>query len=206
MNTQITVHPRLHHYGLATGDIDAMIDWYRKVLGMTVNQRSKIPAIARFTGHAPPFSAFAFVSNDEMDHRIVFFQIPKAVPDPDRRRHTGLQHVAFECATFDDLLGTFVRLKGLGISPLWAADHGVGFSIYYEDPERNIVELNFNNYGTPWTATEFLRTAEPAMPAQIDPQKLVDASKAGASPWQLHERAMAGEFVPPKPYDPATHF
>jgi catechol 2,3-dioxygenase len=47
MNTQITIHPKLQHYGLATGDLDAMIEWYRKFLGMTVNHRSNIPAIAQ---------------------------------------------------------------------------------------------------------------------------------------------------------------
>jgi catechol-2,3-dioxygenase len=46
MNTEAIVHPKLLHYGLATGNMDAMSDWYRKVLGMTVNHRSKIPAIA----------------------------------------------------------------------------------------------------------------------------------------------------------------
>ncbi len=206
MNTEVRVHPKLQHYGLATANLDAMVDWYHKVLGTTVNHRSKVPAIARITHQGPPFSGFAFISNDELDHRIVLFEIPRAVPDPDKRRHTGLQHVAFECATLDDLLGTYVRLKGLGISPLWAADHGVGMSIYYEDPEQNVVEINFNNYGSPWTATEYLRTANPGMPAQIDPNKLIDARKMGASPWELHERAMAGEFAPAEPFDPRRHF
>jgi catechol 2,3-dioxygenase len=206
MNTQTIVHARLQHYGLITAKLDPMIDWYRKALGMTVNQRAKIPAIARLTRHGPPFSAFAFISNDEMDHRIVLFEISDAAIDPDRRQHTGLQHVAYECATVDDLLGTYVRLKDSGITPLWAADHGVGMSIYYEDPDRNIVEINASNYSTPWNATEYLRTAEPGIPAQIDPEKLVPARKAGASAWELHERAMAGEFAPDKPYDPGAHF
>lgn len=206
MNTKITIHPKLQHYGLATEDLDGMIDWYRKVLGMTVNHRSKIPAIARITGHGPPFSAFAFISNDEMDHRIVLFEISKAVPDPEKRKHTGLQHMAFECASLDDLLGTYVRLRSLGIQPLWAADHGVAISIYYEDPEKNVIEINFNNYGTPWTATEYLRTANTGMPAQIDLEKLVGARKVGASAWELHERAIAGEFAPAEPFDPQTHF
>jgi hypothetical protein len=30
------------------------------------------------------------------------------------------------------------------------------------------------------------------------------ARKAGASPWELHARALAGEFAPEKPYDPRT--
>ena len=30
MNSEITVHPKLQHYGLTTASLDAMIDWYRK--------------------------------------------------------------------------------------------------------------------------------------------------------------------------------
>jgi catechol 2,3-dioxygenase-like lactoylglutathione lyase family enzyme len=54
MNTEITVHPKLHHYGLTTANLDAMIDWYRKVLGMTVNHRSERPAGPQ---NRAPFSA-----------------------------------------------------------------------------------------------------------------------------------------------------
>jgi catechol-2,3-dioxygenase len=185
-----------------------MTDWYRKVLGMTVNHRSKIPAIARITHQGPPFSAFAFISNDEVDHRIVFFEIPGAVADPDKRSHTGLQHVAFNYETLDDLLGTYIRLKGLGILPVWAADHGVGISFYYQDPDQNIVELNINNYGNDWTATEYMRSSNSSAgrPALIDPEKMVTERDAGRSAWELHERALAGEFAPEKPFDPRTHF
>jgi catechol 2,3-dioxygenase len=203
MNTEIIVHPKLHHYGLTTANLDAMVDWYRKVLGMTVNHR-RSTASAGAPGGAP-FSAFAFVSNDEMDHRIVFFEIPGAVAEPDKRRHTGLQHVAFEFATLDDLLGTYVRVKGLGILPVWAADHGVGTSFYYDDPDQNRVEINVNNYGNAWTATEHIKTSPPTF-AAIDPDKMVAARKAGASPWELHERAVAAEFAPIKPFDPRARF
>jgi catechol 2,3-dioxygenase-like lactoylglutathione lyase family enzyme len=36
MNTEIIIHSKLQHYGLTTGNLDAMLDWYRKVLGVTV--------------------------------------------------------------------------------------------------------------------------------------------------------------------------
>lgn len=206
MNTEIAVHPKLHHYGLITAQLDPMVEWYRKALGMTINHRSKIPAIARMTRQGPPFSALAFISNDEMDHRIVLFEIPKASVDPNRLLHTGLQHVAFECTTVDDLLGTYVRLKMAGIPLTWAADHGPGISLYYQDPDRNVVEMFCYNFGSPWTATEYLREGEAGRPAQVDPEKLVEARRAGASPWDLHQRAQAGEFAPAKAYDPATSF
>jgi catechol 2,3-dioxygenase-like lactoylglutathione lyase family enzyme len=206
MNTEAIVHPKLLHYGLTTANMDAMTDWYRKVLGMTVNHRSKIPAIARLARQGPPFSGFAFASNDERDHRIVFFEIPGASIDPEKLRHTGLQHVAFEYAELDDLLGTYIRLKGLSILPIWVADHGVAIAFYYEDPDRNVVELNINNYGEAWTATEALRTAASAMPAQIDPEKMVAAREAGALPWEIHKRAAAGDFAPEEPFNPGSRF
>ncbi len=40
------------------------------------------------------------------------------------------------------------------------------------------------------------------MGVYVDPDKMIAARKAGASRWDLHERAFAGEFAPPKPYDP----
>ena len=202
MNTEIIVHPKLHHYGLTTANVDAMIDWYRKVLGMTINHRSAAPARAQ---HRAPFSGVAFLSNDEVNHRIVFFEIPGIGVDPDKPRHVRLQHVAFECDTFDDLLGTYARLKSEGILPMWAADHGVGTAFYYEDPDQNIVELNVNNYGNEWTATEHIKTSSPKL-AHVDPEKMFAERKAGASPWELHERAFAGEFAPTTRYAPNAVF
>jgi catechol 2,3-dioxygenase len=40
----------------------------------------------------------------------------------------------------------------------------------------------------------------------VDPEKMLAARKAGASPWEVHERAFAGEFAPAKPYDPRSFF
>ncbi len=203
MNTEIIIHPKLQHYGVTTANLDAMIDWYRKVLGMTVNYRASMPTGAQ---NRAPFSAMAFVGNDEVHHRIVFFEAPGVVADPDKSRHVRVQHVAFEYQTLDDLLGTYARLKAVGIMPVMAVDEGLQTGLYYTDPDQNSVELNVNNYGNEWTATEHMRTAsqsgERPTRAQIDPEKMIAARKAGASFWELHERAFAGEFVPAKPYDP----
>ncbi|MGD0075807.1 MAG: VOC family protein [Candidatus Binataceae bacterium] len=202
MNTKITVHPKLQHFGLATSNLDAMIDWYHKVVGMNVNSRVKIGP-----PNGPSFSA-AFVSNDQVHHRIAIFELPGLVGDPDKLRHTRVQHVAFEYDTLDDLLGTYVRLEGLGIQPVMAADEGSQTSFYYLDPDQNSVELNINNYGNDWTATEHMRTASSVANRErrvlVDPEKMIAARQAGASPWELHERAFAGEFPPTKPFDPRT--
>jgi catechol-2,3-dioxygenase len=194
MNTDVTIHPKLQHYGLTTPNLDKMIDWYRKVLGMTINHRSD-----RTDG--APFSAVAFLSNDEVHHRVVFFEVPGAAADPEKRRHGVMRHTAFAYATLDDLLGTYVRLKRLEIAPVWAVDHGASIAFYYEDPDGNTVELNVSNYADEWTATEHLKTSPPVM-ADVDPDKMVAARNAGASPWELNERASAGDFAPAKPFRP----
>ena len=156
MNTEITIHPKLQHYGLTTANLEDMIDWYRKVVGVTVNHRSAVSAGA---GNRAPFTAVAFTSNDEANHRLVFFEIPGIAVDSDKSRHVRVQHVAFEYQTLDDLLGTYARLKGLGTLPAFAFDEGFQAAIYYEDPEQNLVELNVNNYGNEWTATEHMKTS-----------------------------------------------
>jgi catechol 2,3-dioxygenase len=194
MNTEVIVDPKLQHVGLTAANLDAMLDWYRKVLGMAVNHRSALGG----PQNGRSFSA-VFVSNDEVHHCMVFFGMPGLVADADKSRHARVQHIAFEYGTLDELLGTYARLKGLGILPVQAADFGLGTAFYYEDPDKNTVELNINNYGNEWTATERIRTSLPSQ-VFIDPDKMLAARKAGASPWEVHERAAAGEFVPAKPW------
>ena len=199
MNTEIIVRPQLKHFGLATSQLDAMLDWYHKVLGMTVNYRSPpIPGPQR-----GPFASVAFVSNDEVHHRIALFEVPEPAGRPGGPRSAGLQHVAFQYDTLDDLLGTYVRLKKQGIVPRWAADEGLQISFYYNDPDGNNVELIINNYDNEWTATEHMRSAaasaDQARRVLVDPDQLVAARQAGDSPWQVHQRALAGEFAPARP-------
>ena len=202
MNTETIVHPRLHHLGLTTANLESMIDWYRKVLGMTIVHRTGAAASNQAGG--PPINA-AWVSNDEANHRLAFVALPGLFADPDRSRHHRLQHIAFEYRTLDELLGTYVRLKGLGILPVLCTDGGSQTAFYYDDPDRNSVELNVDNYGDCWSSSEHMRSspdfAKNPMGANVDPDKLVAARKT-ASPWELHERAWAGEFAPAKPYDP----
>jgi catechol 2,3-dioxygenase len=191
LNAVFVAHPKLQHVALTTANLDAMIDWYHKVLGMRVNHRSPPRG---------PWSSIVFIGNDEVHHRIAFFETSDPGANPAEPGHTRLRQVAFEYEKLDDLLGAYVRLKRLGIAPALAADQGLQTAIYYRDPDQNIVELNVNNYGDPWTATENMRSALPMM-IDIDPDQMVAAHETGASPWELHERARAGEFAPAEPYD-----
>jgi catechol-2,3-dioxygenase len=87
------ISPTFHHFGVLTAHPEEMMDWYAKVLGMKTNFQSTT-------------SGIAFVSNDRAHHRMALISWPGLRDDPDKRPRPKLHHVAFECATIDDLLNT----------------------------------------------------------------------------------------------------
>jgi catechol 2,3-dioxygenase len=191
MSNSATVHrPAFHHINLKTLRLQALIDWYGTVLGMQPTFQ---------------FPGGAWLTNDAANHRIALLTSPKLSEDPDKQKHTGMHHSAFEYGSMGELLETFVRLKSLGIEPHACLDHGMTTSFYYEDPDGNSVELQSDNFGAWQDSSEFMRSA-PQFAANpigmpIDPALMVAAHDAGASFAQIHERAYAGEFKPSGPLD-----
>jgi catechol-2,3-dioxygenase len=191
MSKRQAQQPVLHHVNLKTNRLQAMIDWYGEVAGMT----------PRFA-----FPGGAWLSNDAANHRLAFLATPSLSDDPGKLAHTGMHHIAFEYADMDALLDAYVRLKEAGIEPHMSLDHGMTLSFYYVDPDGNSVELQCDIFGdwersTQWMTTSAEFAANP-IGAPIDGDRLVEARAAGASPEEIHRRAYAGEFPPSKPMDP----
>jgi catechol 2,3-dioxygenase len=186
--------PTLHHFGLKTSNLDAMVDWYGKVLGMKPNHRTSATSAA----HGDSRWKIAWVSNDEANHRISIMALPRLADDEQRSRHKGVHHIAFEYPALDDLLATYARLKLLAIEPVCAADHGATTSFYYEDPDHNSIELMVDNFGDAEQSSDFLRRspdfANNPMGADVDPDQMYAARATGMSVAEIHERAYAGEF------------
>jgi catechol 2,3-dioxygenase len=185
------INPVMHHVNLKTNRLQELIDWYGTVVGMTVNHQ---------------FEGGAWLTNDAANHRLALLAVPGLSDDPDKIRHTGLHHTAFEYASMDDLLDTYERLKGEGIVPHGCLDHGMTTSFYYPDPDGNSVELQCDNFGGDWAqSTVFIRTApefaEDPIGKHIDPDQLLAARRAGTEPDEIHRRAYAGEFTPDSPLD-----
>jgi catechol 2,3-dioxygenase len=136
--------PRLHHINLKTTRLQAMVDWYVKVVGAEV---------------AFQFPGGAWLTNDGANHRVAFLSSPQMSDDPEKLVHTGMHHSAFEYNSVDDLLATYVRLKGEGIEPHATLDHGMTTSFYYADPDGNSVELQYDNFGDWEKSKEFMRAS-----------------------------------------------
>ena len=183
------VAPTLHHVSIKTGRQQEMVDWYATVAGFRVVHQ---------------FEGGAWLTNDAANHRLGFLCSPELSDDREKLDHNGIHHTAFEFPSLDDLLETYVRLKGEGIVPHACLDHGMTFSIYYVDPDGNSVELQADNYGDWAQSSAFMTTDQfSANPigAPFDPDLVVAARDEGATHDEIHRRAYAGEFIPSEPLD-----
>jgi hypothetical protein len=91
MPASTVTNPVLHHVNLKTTRLQEMIDWYAQTIGMRVNYQ---------------WPGGAFLTNDAANHRLAMLAVPGLEEDPDKIRHTGLHHTAYEYPSMDDLLGT----------------------------------------------------------------------------------------------------
>ena len=179
------IGPKLHHVTMRTSRLDEMLAWYGQVIGARVLFRNEVAA---------------WTTNDEANHRVAFLAVPGLSDDPDKVRHNGLHHSAFEYQSFDDLMTSYARLRDEGITPAFCLDHGMTISIYYRDPEGNFVELQSDCFEDWRLSTEFI-SASPQFAANpigvfFDPQKVHAAHQAGVGFAALHEGIRAETYLP----------
>ncbi len=182
--------PVLHHVTFKTNRLQEMIDWYSLVVGAKVNHQ---------------FPGGAWLTNDAANHRVAMLAVPGLSDDPDKVSRTGMHHSAYEYPSMEDLLDNYVRLRDAGVVPHGCLDHGMTMSFYYLDPDGNSVELQFDEFGDWAKSTEWMTTspefvADP-IGKPVDPELIIAARDAGATPQEIHERAYGGEFVPDAPLD-----
>jgi hypothetical protein len=99
--------------------------------------------------------------------------------DGGKPRHARVLQVAFKYKTFDELPGTYARLRGLGILPTMAIDEGLPTGFYYTDPDLNGIDLKVSHHGNDYMAAEHTRTAQSSAERrrreQVDPDEMVAA-------------------------------
>jgi catechol-2,3-dioxygenase len=162
-----------------------MVAWYETVVGARVIFRN---------------DSAAWTTNDAANHRIAFLSAPGIVDDPDKDRHNAIHHLAFEYASFADLMASYERLREVGITPAFCLDHQMTFSLYYKDPEGNFVELQADNFGDWAASSEFMRSSPDfaANPIGIffDPAKVHAAHRSGLDFPAIRRSVKSGEFAP----------
>lgn len=187
---RVVAPPILHHVTMKTTRLAAMIEWYGAVAGMRVNFQDAVGA---------------WMTNDGANHRIALLAIPGLYDDPEKRYRTGMHHAAFEYPTFEDLMATYARLRDAGIAPAFCLDHGLTTSLYYSDPDANVVELQVDNFRDWQQSTQWMRTAPEFRNNPIgvffDPERVYRTHQSGLPAKELQKKVFAGEFAPASPPD-----
>ena len=136
---------------------------------------------------------------------MALLALPGLEDDPAKDGHSGLHHTAFEYGSFGDLYESYARLRDLDITPQICLDHGMTTSMYYADPDKNLVELQADNFGD-WTKSAAWMHTSPEFAANpigvaFDPRRVYEAFRGGRTAADLHAAVMAGQFLP----DPAPN-
>lgn len=136
----------------------------------------------------------SFLTYDEEHHRIAIAAMPDTI-SPKVENSSGLQHIAFSYETLDDLALTYTQRKAVGIEPAWCVNHGPTTSMYYRDPDGNMLEIQVENFDTTEEATAFMagkHFAENPIGTDFDPVEFVERVESGESHDLIKKRVEMG--------------
>ncbi len=126
------IHPQLSHCGVYARDIDTMVAFYTKTIGLVVSDR----------GISSRGGELAFMTAAPGHHHqlvIVSGRAPEGV--------STVNQLSFKVADLDQLKATHRRVGEAGVTEIRQTSHGNALSIYFPDPEGNMVEIYMD---TPW--------------------------------------------------------
>ena len=168
----------LAHVVLRTGNFKPMTDFYINFLGGELTYGNDF---------------IAFITYDEEHHRIAII----GVPGTGKKQPTssGLEHISFAFPTMSDLLVAYRQRKHRGIEPVWNVNHGPTTSLYYKDPDGNMIETQVDNFDSVEGANAFMSSpyfAENPIGTDVDPEDLIDRLRKGEDDASLKKRVEIG--------------
>ncbi|KAF2184863.1 Glyoxalase/Bleomycin resistance protein/Dihydroxybiphenyl dioxygenase [Zopfia rhizophila CBS 207.26] len=131
----------------------------------------------------------SFLTYDSEHHRIALVTFPQYKPKvPDT---AGLSHIAFTFASLADLLTAYQQRKKHGIEPSACVNHGPTTSIYYKDPDGNMLETQVDNFDTVEETTKYMMGEafqKNPLGSEFVPEDLIEKLKAGISEKELKRK------------------
>ncbi|KAI5859533.1 Glyoxalase/Bleomycin resistance protein/Dihydroxybiphenyl dioxygenase [Durotheca rogersii] len=184
---------RMAHVVLRTPRYEAMVAFYTAFLGAHVVVRTPV---------------IAFLTYDSEHHRIAIAAVPGCGEKV--RGSAGLEHIAFGFGGLAELAAAYVQRRARGMVPVWSTNHGPTTSLYYQDPDGNLLETQVDNFDDPAAATAFMLGPDYAANpwgVDFDPDHLVRRLRAGEPEAQIKRRPVSGPraietvpiFNPPPP-------
>jgi glyoxylase I family protein len=121
--------PTITHVAVTVTDLAASEAWYTKVLGVK-------PVLDEDTG---PFRHIVYRLGDTVLGLHGFPDL--ATEEPFNERKPGLDHIAFGCASRDELVEWAARLDELGVAHGEIVDASYGSGLSFRDPDNIALEL-----------------------------------------------------------------
>ena len=150
---------RIHHVAYRCRDAKETVEFYQRVLNMDFTvafAEDQVPS----TKEPDPYMHVFLDAG--MGNVLAFFELPTREPmDRDRNTPEWVQHIAFELASYDELLRAKAHVEAEGVAVLGPTNHGIFQSIYFFDPNGHRLELVANTQTAAQMAE--LRRVAPAM-------------------------------------------
>jgi catechol-2,3-dioxygenase len=142
--------PRSHfsHMGINVTDLAVMEDFYRRVLGFVVSDRGELGAGQQIV----------FLTR----HPAVHHQVVMVTGRPREQHYNTIGQISLQLDSLEDLQSyqRMLQQQGRKLRPV---DHGNAWSIYFKDPEGNMIELFADSpFYTPQPCGEPLDLSLPA--------------------------------------------
>jgi catechol-2,3-dioxygenase len=128
---------KLGHVVLKVRDLGRSETFYTEVVGL------------RVTGRLQGRMVFFGVPGNEDSHDLAVWQVgPDAAGA--QPRQVGLFHVAWQVERPEDLEPLYRHLLAKGVTGHGTQDHGANESVYFEDPDGNMLEFTYERPRAAW--------------------------------------------------------
>ena len=130
---------KLGHVVLKVRDLERSEAFYTDMVGL------------RVTGRMPGRMVFFSVPGNDDSHDLAIWKVgaDAGAPQP---RQVGLFHIAWQVERPDELEPLYRRLLGHGVKVHGTTDHGANLSVYFEDPDGNMLEFTYERPRASWPA------------------------------------------------------
>lgn len=129
--------PLLTHAGIYVRDLARMTRFYTEIMNLHISDRGH--------GFSMPVNIVFLTADPTKHHQFILAE---------GRKDDGpstVNQLSFKVQSLDELREMHQRVKGEGVKQLRSINHGNAWSVYFEDPEGNTVEIYMD---TPWYVSQ----------------------------------------------------
>ncbi|MFM9970678.1 MAG: VOC family protein [Burkholderiales bacterium] len=131
------LRPSLTHAGIYVRDLAMMTRFYTQIMNLHVSDRGH--------GFSMPVNIVFLTADPTKHHQFILAE---------GRKDDGpstINQLSFKVANLDELRTMYLRVKGENVNRLRGINHGNAWSVYFEDPEGNTIEIYMD---TPWYVSQ----------------------------------------------------